>query len=71
MGNPPVRVDILQTVDGAEFADIIKRHLRVEWHGVEVCLISREDLILSKRAAGRLQDLVDAANLERLEGEEF
>lgn len=44
MGNPPVRVDILQTVDGVEFADVMKRHLRVAWHGVEVGLISRETL---------------------------
>lgn len=71
MGNPPVRVDILQSVDGLEFDPVLARHLRVEWHGVEVCLISREDLIISKRAAGRPQDLVDAANLENPGGVDF
>ena len=71
MGNPPVRVDILQTVDGLKFDEVMSRHLQVEWHGVPVCLISREDLIASKRAAGRPQDLVDAANLEATESDEF
>lgn len=71
MGNPPVRVDILQTVDGVEFAPAFARHVKVQWHGVEVRLISREDLIASKRAAARPQDLVDAEHLEMLgRGEE-
>lgn len=71
MGNPPVRVDILQKVDGVEFDEVVRRQLVVEWHGVSVRLISREDLILAKLAAGRPQDLVDAANLERAAGTEF
>lgn len=71
MGNPPVRVDILQSVDGVEFDEVIRRRQVVDWHGVSVCLISREDLILSKRAAGRPQDLVDVANLERSATDEF
>ena len=65
MGNPPVRVDILQRVDGVEYGPAFSRHTQVKWHGVPVALISREDLIASKKAAGRPQDLMDAENLER------
>jgi hypothetical protein len=69
MGNPPVRVDILQNVDGVEYETAFAGHLKVDWHGVMVTMISL-DLIASKRAAGRPQDLVDAENLElRTRGE--
>lgn len=71
MGNPPVRVDILQIVDGVDFTEAFDRRLQVEWHGVPVSLISRADLIASKLAAGRPQDLVDAMNLEKPNGEQF
>ena len=65
MGNPPVRVDLLQRVDGVEYGPAFSRHRKVKWHGVPITLISREDLISSKKAAGRPQDLMDAENLER------
>lgn len=71
MGNPPVRVDILQTVDGVDYTEAFNRRVQVEWHGVPVNIINRSDLIASKRAAGRPQDLVDATNLENSTGEQF
>ncbi len=64
MGIPPVRVDLLQTVDGVDYDRAFARHEHVEWHGVQVNMIALEDLIASKRAAARPQDLVDAENLE-------
>lgn len=71
MGHPPVRVDILQSVDGVDFSAAYSRRLNVDWHGVPVCIISKADLIASKRAAGRPQDLVDATNLEASAEDEF
>jgi len=71
MGNPPLRIDILQNVDGVDFSKCFAGHQQAEWHGVPVRLISRRDLIASKRAAGRPQDLVDADNLERDGAEDF
>ena len=64
MGNPPVRVDILQRVDGLNFQDSYTRRQSVLWHDTPVTILSREDLIVSKRAAGRPQDLIDATQLE-------
>jgi hypothetical protein len=63
MGNPPVRVDILQRVDGVDFDEAFQRREQAKWKSIDVWLISRQDLIASKRAAGRPQDLVDVENL--------
>ena len=71
MGNPPLRIDILLNVDGVNFSESFARHQQAEWHGIAVRLISRQDLIASKRAAGRPQDLVDADNLEQDGLEDF
>jgi predicted nucleotidyltransferase len=66
MGNPPVRVDILQSVSGVEFEPAFGRRIETDWEGVPVTIIGIEDLIAAKRAAGRPQDLLDAANLEKV-----
>lgn len=65
MGHPPVRVDLLKDAPGVTFADAWERRVIDVWNGVPAMLISRDDLIRSKRASGREQDLIDARNLER------
>jgi predicted nucleotidyltransferase len=67
MGNPPVRIDFLQQVKGLEYETAYGRRNVVQWQEVPVSLVSLEDLITSKRAAGRPQDLVDAQMLENLD----
>jgi hypothetical protein len=47
------------------FADAWVRRVLGVWNGVPVIVMSRDDLIRSKRASGREQDLIDARNLER------
>ncbi len=66
LGSPPLRIDLLQRVASIRFEEAWSRREMVKWGNVDVPLISREDLIASKRAAGRPQDLVDVANLERV-----
>lgn len=58
-GTAPARVDILRTIPGIEFASARARAMRITWHGVDVAVIGRDDLIVAKRAAGREQDLRD------------
>ncbi|MBI2757483.1 MAG: nucleotidyltransferase [Chloroflexi bacterium] len=60
MGVPPVRVDVLMGIPGIKFDDCWNRRIEVDFDGLKVVFISKEDLIASKRAAGRPQDLVDA-----------
>lgn len=66
MGAPPARVDILQEVDGADFAAAFERRVEASWEGVPVSILGLDDLIATKRAAGRPQDLLDLAVLEKV-----
>ncbi len=65
MGVPPVRVDILMGIPGVQFDQCWKRRVEVDFDGLRVLFISKADLITSKRAAGRPQDLIDADLLSR------
>ena len=59
MGVPPVRVDILMGIPGINFNACWGRRMEVDFDGLRVIFISKQDLIESKRAAGRPQDLID------------
>jgi hypothetical protein len=63
MGLPPVRVDILMSISGLTFDEAWPRRVKADFDGVPVLFIARQDLIASKLAAGRPQDLIDAASL--------
>jgi predicted nucleotidyltransferase len=65
IGVAPIRVDILMGIPGENFEDCWKRHIEVDFEGLKVNFISKEDLIASKRASGRPQDLIDADLLEQ------
>jgi hypothetical protein len=65
LGVPPARIDVLRTIPGADFEAAFADRLSIEWDGVTVNVIGREDLIRTKRAAGRERDLRDLRALER------
>ena len=67
MGVPPVRVDVLMGIPGLGFAEAWERRVEVKFEGLPVMFISRQDLIISKRASGRPQDLIDADLLSQVE----
>ncbi|MBI3921610.1 MAG: hypothetical protein HY318_09355 [Armatimonadetes bacterium] len=60
MGIPPVRVDVLMGIPGLDFEGAWQRRTEVDFDGLTVAFISKEDLITAKRASGRPQDLLDA-----------
>lgn len=66
MGYPPSRIELLTAPAGVVFAPCRGRAVVKDVFGVEVPVISLEDLIANKRAAGRPKDLIDAAELERI-----
>jgi hypothetical protein len=66
MGVPPVRIDIVKGVPGGNFSGCYSRRVLATWDGVVVSLISRDDLIVIKRASGRPQDLLDVETLEAM-----
>ena len=60
IGVSPIRVDVLMGIPGVDFEDCWNRRVEVVFDGLNVIFISKNDLIISKRAAGRPQDLIDA-----------
>lgn len=70
IGVAPRRIDILTSIDGVDdFESAWTARDEVVFDGITVPVISRSDLIATKRATGRLQDLADAEWLEE-EGEQ-
>ncbi len=65
IGVAPNRIDILTTIGGVTFDGAWPRRITLALWGQAVPVIGREDLIVSKRAAGRPRDLADLADLER------
>jgi Nucleotidyl transferase of unknown function (DUF2204) len=63
MGVPPIRLEVLSSIDGVEFQDCYPRRQIAEIDGVEVDIISLADLKTNKRASGRHQDLNDLEKL--------
>ncbi len=59
-----VRVDVQTRTPGIKFEDAWKRREQVDFHGQEFYVLSKKDLIASKRAAGRKIDLEDVRLLE-------
>lgn len=68
LGVPPVRIDILRRIDGIDFAQAYARRETIRWDGVPVSMIGLEDLIESKKAAGRERDQKDLKALEAVSG---
>ncbi len=66
IGVPPVRIDILTVLDGVEFDAAWSNRIEANLDGLQVPILSRNDLILNKRTTGRLQDLADVERLEEL-----
>jgi len=65
MGSPPLRVDVLMSIPGVDFAEAWQNRETIKVAETEMFFISKGDLIRAKRAAGRPQDLLDLENLER------
>jgi hypothetical protein len=66
-GISPLRVDIINEIDGVSFDEAASNSVR-GWYGdIEVSFIGRFELVKNKRATGRDQDLVDAKRLEKNE----
>ena len=59
-----VRVDVQTSTPGLRFADAWSRRKTVTYQGQQFFILSKEDLVRSKRAAGRPIDLEDVRLLE-------
>jgi len=64
IGVPPVRVDILMSIDAVRFEEAWPNRNRADFGAEPAWFIGRSDLIRNKRASGRHIDLHDAELLE-------
>jgi hypothetical protein len=62
--NDRVRIDVQTRTPGLAFQDAWQRRKTVTYQGQDFFIVSRDDLIASKRAAGRKVDLDDVRLLE-------
>ncbi len=67
LGYEPYRIDLLVDVEGVDFEECFERRTEAELDGTGLKFLSLQDLITAKKNAGRLQDLADAEQLEKLE----
>ena len=65
IGCSPNQVDIINDAAGIDINECHERREIINFHGVDISVISRDDLIKNKRATGRGQDLVDAEKIEK------
>lgn len=67
LGVSPIRIDVLTSVDGiSSFAGAWKRRSQGKYGKVPANFVSLADLMASKAAAGRPQDLADLEVLEKV-----
>lgn len=65
IGVEPNRIDILMGIEGLTFKTAWKRRLKIQFDSVKVSILSIDDLITSKKMAGRLQDKLDLKYLKK------
>jgi len=63
LGYPPVRIDLLTSIDGVEFEACFARRVEIVVDGLPVPFIALEDLRRNKASSGRPQDVADLAAL--------
>ena len=64
LGRPPVRVDIMTSIDGVSWEAVDHNKARGQYADLDVFYIGREQFIANKRAIGRHKDLADIEMLE-------
>jgi len=67
IGYPPLRIDILNSIDGVEFNEAVKHMNRIEIEtGLPLNYIGLNDFVKNKKASGRMQDLADIQEINKL-----
>jgi hypothetical protein len=64
LGDPPNRIDLLTSLPGVDFDSCYAERVQVRMDELDVNFIDLDNLKISKRATGRLQDLADLESLQ-------
>jgi predicted nucleotidyltransferase len=63
LGQPPFRIELMTAISGVIFDECFERAKVETLDGIDVKIISLEDIRANKRAAGRHKDLDDLEHL--------
>jgi predicted nucleotidyltransferase len=66
IGVSPVRIDIMNVIDGVSFKDAITRIENVKFGNTTANFISKEDFIQNKSSSNRKKDQADLEELQQL-----
>jgi len=64
IGYPPLRIDILNSIDGVRFREAYANRKVMDSDGMKIAYIGRNEFIKNKQASGRAQDLIDIKEIQ-------
>ena len=64
MGRSPIRIEIINQASGVDFQSCYSHRKIINIDGIDISIISENDLMRNKAASGREKDLADLRNLE-------
>ncbi len=67
IGYPPLRIDILNSIDGVAFDDAYKNKQVISIAEIKINYIGLKELVENKKASGRSQDLTDLKQLAKIQ----
>ena len=65
MGSPPMMIELINAIGGVTFEEIWQNKVSGHYGDAPVFFISKSDLLKSKKAAGRPQDIRDLEELDK------
>ncbi len=66
IGTKPLKIEIMTSIDGVTFDECFQERVEYTVDDVKIPVLSLDRLIQNKKATGRLKDLADAEELEKL-----
>lgn len=66
IGNPPLRIDIHNSIDGVEFNEAIENMQKILEDDFEIAYIGLNELMQNKIASGRKQDILDVKEIKKV-----
>jgi hypothetical protein len=69
IGYPPLRIDILNTIDAVEFKDAVQNMNQIKLENdFMINYIGLKDFVKNKKSSGRSQDLADIQEIKKIQG---
>jgi predicted nucleotidyltransferase len=66
IGYPPLRIDILNAIDGVGFEEAYKNKQTLEEGDLKIAYIGLNDLLTNKQASGRKRDIDDVKEIKKI-----